>query len=364
MACRILYVVGQLRAGGLERQLCYLLKSLDRERYRPAVAVWRFREDDFYVAQLRQTVVPLYFPPPGATGIGKLRWLRGLATQLRPEVIHSYSFYTNFGAGWATYGSGAVAVGAVQGDFDRARRDSGSWLGRLCARWPRSQIFNNLTAANSARGHHDLFSPRQVFVVRNGLDPQEFNSTPLPNGDRVTIAAVGSLAPVKRWDRLLTAATQLQHEGLNFLVRIVGDGPLRASLEQQADALGIRDSVEFTGQRRDVPALLSGASMLAHTSESEGVPNVVMEAMACGRPVVATDVGDTRYLVENGKTGFIVENGDDKAFARCLAMLVNSRELCAQMGAAGRVKAERDFGLDRLVEETLSAYRVAGWQDK
>lgn len=364
MDCRILYVVGQLRAGGLERQLCYLLQSMERERYRPAVAVWRFREDDVYVEHLKQMRIPVYSPPPGATGLGKLRWLRGLVKQLHPEVIHSYSFYTNFSAWWATYGSGAVSVGSVRSDFKRARSDSGSLLGRLSARWPRSQIFNSATAAQNTRGDRNLLLPRQVFVVRNGLDLLEFKNSPLPNGNCVMVAAIGSLAPVKRWDRLLTAAAQLKHERLNFLVRIAGDGPLRESLERQVHALGIRDSVEFIGRRRDIPALLSGAAILAHTSESEGCPNVVMEAMACGRPVVATDVGDTRYLVENGKTGFIVGNWDDKEFARSLATLVSNRELCVQMGAAGRVKAERDFSLDRLVGETLSAYRVAGWQGK
>ena len=87
-----------------------------------------------------------------------------------------------------------------------------------------------------------------------------------------------------------------------------------------------------------------------------------MEAMACGRAVVAMAAGDIPSLVEHGKTGFVVPRGDDAQFVERLATLITNRELCRQMGEASRVKAEREFGLHRLVEETLNAYRQAGWR--
>ena len=88
-----------------------------------------------------------------------------------------------------------------------------------------------------------------------------------------------------------------------------------------------------------------------------------MEAMACGRAVVATDVGDTPSIVDHQKTGFVVPRGDDAALVERMATLIADRELCRRMGEAGRLKAEREFGLDRLVSETLAAYRAAGWKD-
>jgi glycosyltransferase involved in cell wall biosynthesis len=134
-------------------------------------------------------------------------------------------------------------------------------------------------------------------------------------------------------------------------------------LQQQALRLGVADCVEFIGHSDNIPGVLAEATLLAHTSDSEGCPNVVMEAMSCGRAVVATDVGDVPYLIDDGKTGYVVCCGDDAMLAERLASLITNRDLCRRMGEAGRAKAEREFGLDRLVGETLAAYRAAGWRD-
>jgi glycosyltransferase involved in cell wall biosynthesis len=117
------------------------------------------------------------------------------------------------------------------------------------------------------------------------------------------------------------------------------------------------------GYTENISGLLANARFLVHTSDSEGCPNVVMEAMACGRAVVATDAGDVPCLIEDGKTGFVVPRGDEAALLARIITLMTDHDLCRRMGEAGRVKAERQFGLDRLVSETLAAYRAMGWKD-
>jgi len=134
-------------------------------------------------------------------------------------------------------------------------------------------------------------------------------------------------------------------------------------LRQCAQDLGLTNRIEFIGYTEDIPRLLSHATFLVHTADHEGCPNVVMEAMACGRAVVSTDVGDVPYLVEDGKTGFVVRRGDDTTLVARMATLITQSDLCRQMGEAGRVKAEREFGLDRLLVETLAAYRASGGRD-
>jgi len=133
-------------------------------------------------------------------------------------------------------------------------------------------------------------------------------------------------------------------------------------LKQKAAELGVTDCVEFLGQRNDIPELLAQAMFLVHTSNAEGCPNVVMEAMASGRAVVAYGVGDIPSLVQDGKTGFVVPDGDDVTLVEHMATLITNRNLCQQMGKEGRVNAELNFGLDCLSLKTLNAYRLAGWK--
>jgi glycosyltransferase involved in cell wall biosynthesis len=336
---------------------------MNRQCYRPEVVVWNFREADAYVSQIRALGVPLHAFPDALSGAAKLRIFRQMVRHIQPEVVHSYTFYTNLAAWWATVGTTTVAIGAVRSDLTLVRKNTGVFLGRLSARWPRSQIFNNVAATHSVSQSRSLFVPKQLFVVRNSLDLQYFRRAPGPTARQICIVGIGSLCAIKRWDRLLRAACTLKQRGLDFLIRLVGDGPLRQSLQQQAQSLGVADSVEFIPYSSDIAGILAEASFLVHPSDSEGCPNVVMEAMACGRAVVATDVGDVPALVEDGKTGFVVRRQDEAMLAARMATLMVDSALCSRMGAAGRRKAEQEFGLDRLVAETLAAYRATGWED-
>jgi glycosyltransferase involved in cell wall biosynthesis len=363
MECRLLYLVGQLHTGGLERQLCYLLRAMDRERYKPAVVAWTYCEGDIHVPPIRALGVPFYYFPRTLSAAAKLRAFRRLVRELRPEVVHSYSFYTNFAAYWGARGIHIIALGSVRNDFTLDKESAGSWLGRLSARWPHNQICNSSAAAETARRSQSHFVPRRLYVVRNGLDLERFRSFPMATERPVCILGVGYLLPYKRWDRLLTAALELKQRGFDCLIRIAGDGPLRQDLEKQAQDLGVAGRVEFIGHTDDIPSLLADATFLVHTSDNEGCPNAVMEAMACGRAVVATDAGDVPSLVEDGKTGFIVHRGDTTTLVERIMRLITDRELCRCMGEAGRAKAEGEFAMDRLVEETLAVYRQAGWQD-
>jgi len=358
---RILYVVGQLRAGGLERQLYFLLQAMDRTRLQPEVVAWNFRKGDLYAPKLQALGVKVHAFDQARSGADKTRALRRLVLQRRPEVVHSYSFYTNFAAWAATLGTSSIPIGAVQSDFVKDKEWAGPWLGRLSARYPQGQICNSFNAAANVRDSRGPFAPSRPFVVRNGVDLQMFTYRCEPPPGPASIIAVGSLLPVKRWDRLVRAAATLKQRGLAFRLTIVGDGPLRESLEALARELGVADRVSLGGHSNDVAGLLDQSSFLVHTSATEGCPNVVMEAMACGRAVIATSVGDVGALVEDGRTGFVVPVNEDAALADRMAILIGSREMAARMGAAAAARARAEFGVDRLVTETLAVYRSLGW---
>jgi glycosyltransferase involved in cell wall biosynthesis len=362
--CRLLYLVGQLRLGGLERQLYYILANLDHTRYFPAVVVWNLNLSDKYYGDIQALKVPIFGFPAEWSPLSKLRALRVLTRQLAPEVIHSYGFHTNFAAYYGALGTRALAIGSLRSDFAHAKAEGGVLRSVLNARWPSCFIANSMSAAEAVRRQAGFFAPRQIAVVRNGLDLQRFTYAKEVIEVKSYIAAVGSLFPVKRWDRLLKMIFKLEKVCKDSLFfRIAGDGPLRGSLEKQAQDLGIAKSVNFEGAIQDMPGFLRGAKFLVHTSESEGCPNAVMEAMASGLAVVAMEAGDISHLVEEGKTGFIVSQDDEERFVECVFQLHSDRALRCRMGLAARDKAEHQFSVERLVTETLAVYKIAGWKD-
>src|SRR5262245_45015875 len=230
---------------------------MDRKWYQPEIAVWNFRENDSYVSKMRALGVPLHSFPGRSSRTAKLTSFRRIVKRITPEVVHSYSFYTNVAAYFATRGTRSIPIGGVRSDFNWAKEDSGFLLGRLSSRWPRKQIFNSYAAARAAQDSKSAFVPRICLVVRNGIDLEHFCSSPLSTHGRVQIIGIGSLFSVKRWDRLTIAALALKQRGLEFQIRIVGDGPLRPSLQKQARDLGVDDRVELIGHAVDIPRLLA-----------------------------------------------------------------------------------------------------------
>jgi len=362
MECRLLYLVGQLGLGGLERQLFYLIRSMDRGRYKPIVAVWNYCQDDRYVKEILALDVPVVGLATTSGMWSKLRALRSLVSEVGPEVIHSYTFFTNIAAWWAAQGTRAIPIGSVRNNFLLDRQETGKLLGRLSGRWPSAQIFNSVAAEQNARNSTTMFRPPRTYVIKNGVDLERFS--PRCHPEQGYILSVGSLYLRKRWDRLIRAVALLASNGISREVNHVGAGPLLRELEKMTRDLHVDHLFRFLGPRHDIPALLADSAFLVHTAKDEGCPNVIMEAMACGRAVVATNAGDVPYLIENGKTGFVVPGEDETALVKCIATLVKDRDLCNRMGMAGRMKAEQEFGIERLRSETFAAYRLEGWEDR
>ena len=364
MTCRLLYLLGQLCPGGQERQLYYLLKTMDRECYQPAIAVWNYTtRDELFVREIEKLGVPVYPCSDAASVPTKLTELCRLIDALQPEVVHSYCFYTNVVAWWATRRVRTIPIGSIRQDFVGEQRFEGLTLnvaGRLSACLPTVQICNSLAAKKAAE--ESFLKPRRLRVVGNGVDTETIISHPLPQEGR-SLLAVGRLDPEKRWDRLLRAIGILAGRKFEFSLRLAGDGPLLSELQLQARQLGIDRLVQFLGVRHDIPSLLKDSLFLVHTADAEGCPNVVLEAMASGRAVISTDAGDVSHLIENGKTGFLVRRGDDLELAECMIRLLSDQDLCRSMGEAGRKKAKLQFGLGRLLTNTLEAYRAFGWND-
>ena len=174
---------------------------------------------------------------------------------------------------------------------------------------------------------------------------------------------VGSLSTEKRLDRLLGATAKLRAELPQLRVWLLGDGRERTSLETQAARLGIADAVRFLGVRTDVGTYLSAADLFVLTSDTEGMPGVVLEAGWCGLATVATDVGGTRECLLDGRTGILVPAGDDAALLAALRrLLLDSSEREALGRAAGTWVRER-FAMESVARRYLDFYGSFGERD-
>jgi glycosyltransferase involved in cell wall biosynthesis len=131
---------------------------------------------------------------------------------------------------------------------------------------------------------------------------------------------------------------------------------LRSALEAQIAGYGLTDRIRLLGHRSDVERLFAALDVFVLPSKSEGMSNTILEAMASGMPIVATNVGGAEELVDDGRTGFLVPAGDTAALAGAIANLVANPALRLEMGTAGRVKAHNEFSLDRMVGDYAALY--------
>jgi glycosyltransferase involved in cell wall biosynthesis len=200
-------------------------------------------------------------------------------------------------------------------------------------------------------------TPRRVSTIWNGIDLGRFPFGGPKNGGPVV--TVARLNPEKDIDNLLRAATLAVRDDPGFRLEIAGNGPCLPALRLTAAELALGDHVRFLGEVRDVPGLLSRASLFVLPSLSEGVSLTLLEAMARGLPVVATRVGGNPEVVVEGETGLLVPARDPAALAEAMLRLRRDGATAQRLGTAGRRRVEAHFDIRRMVANYESLYQVA-----
>lgn len=197
-------------------------------------------------------------------------------------------------------------------------------------------------------------------VCRLGVEAEDFSLAKQPSG-RAQILCVGRLTPAKGQHLLLDAAANLRARGLDFSLRLIGDGPDRAALQEHATRLGAQDWVHFDGARTqsEVRRALAGSTIFALPSFAEGIPVVLMEAMAAGVPCVSTTVCGIPELIEHGQSGLLVPPGDGAALSAALAALLTDAEHGRRLAAQALARVRLDYRLDRNTESLARLFRAA-----
>ena len=355
---RVTLAITDLDVGGAERALVALVLGLDRRRWRPSVAC--LAGEGALAAPLR--VAGIEVACLGVSARRPVAAVRGLARafrEQRPALVQGFLFHANVAARLAARGAGRPPVlGGLRVAERRALRRWHLTLDRLTFPLGVGSVCVSRGVERFSVERGGLPADRLV-VIPNGVAPARFDaaapvdrrSLGIPE-DAVLALYVGRLDPQKGLDRLLQAADQVVRRCPTWHLALAGDGPLRAELTALVEVgglAGVADRVHWLGRRDDVPGLLKAADYLVLPSLWEGMPNVVLEAMAAGLPVVATAVEGTEDLVVPGETGWLVPPGRCGPLAAALVEAATAADRRRAFGRAGRARVEVGFTPDRVV---------------
>lgn len=353
----VLILDNSLGMGGLEKMLYEFVAAVDRSRY--DVTVCCLKECGYYHAPLRALEVPVY------EKLLRHRFDASAFTRLRRVIdAHDVDVVLTFAHPNTVIFSYLALVRGLIGGFSVFFHATGAADGgRLVPGYLRPMLHEADALVAVGESHRRYLVEREKLpgsrtaVVYNGVDTKRFSpgdpppglreSLGVPAGARV-VTIVASLKPLKRHDLFLRAVARARRRhALHAL--IVGDGPLRAELERVAAGMGIENAVTFAGVRDDVDDILRISDAAVLSSDTEAFPVSILEALACGVPVVATDTGSVREVLVDGVNGRVVPRGDAAALTAAIDEVLSRPARAREMGAAGRGLVAERFGLDAMV---------------
>ncbi len=348
-ATRVGLVIGQLTRGGAEGQLVLLARQLDPRRFVPRVYCLSAASEP-YGAELKAQGIPVTVFRGSA--VARMRAFASALDEDRIEIVHSWLFLANAAAGLASVRFPHLRLITSA----RNRKVQGRlnwWLNRLAFHRSRAIVVNSVDVATYIREAYGA-PPQRIRTIFNGIDTTRFRPA-AEYAKHGAIVTIGRLVEQKNHELFLQCAARLANEFPWLRFVIVGGGPLETMLRRRAEELGVADHVTFAGERSDVDNILREASLFWLTSRWEGMPNVVLEALASGVPAIVTDVGGARELIRSAQTGFVVASGDAEGFVGHTRELLRDDERQRRFSIAARLAAQ-EFSVGKMVERMESVY--------
>ena len=367
---KILHLITSLEVGGAQHGLLLGLPRLDPERYEHIVCslmnripmAEQFRESGIEVHSLGLN---------RRTDLSVAIKLSKLMKKVRPDILHTYLLHANV---LGRIVGRLVGIPVIIGS-ERTIGQAGRW-GRLA-----TKLSNPLTDAvevNSELGAKAIevdlgVPPKKIEVVRSGVDLHKFGRSTKRamlrselriKEDQHLVLYIGRLRPVKGIEYGLRAFAAAQSQQHSMHMALAGEGEQLDYLKNIASELRISEFVTFLGIRNDLPDLLSAADSVLMPSLKEGFPRTAIEAMASGKPIIATDVGGTSEAIIDGETGILVPAQNIEVMTSALLKLVNDKNLRSKLGEAGRQRSKNNYSannyatrLDQLYRQLLNQHR-------
>jgi len=350
---RVAHVTFGLEVGGQEKLLVEMARHADRDRF--CLTFVSLGDRGALAGDLEgcgATVIAM--GQPSGLKPSLIYRLTRLFRRLKPDVVHTHDHRALFYAGPAAWAARVpLVINTRHGrncHFSPRQVAVGRYLAGLVDRYV--CVSDDVRTQCVAEG----IAPSRLLTILNGIDVERFAfSGPCQGGP---IIAVARLSPEKDIANLVRATAMAVERAPDLRVEVAGGGPCREQLVRLAAELGVADRIVFLGEVRDVPAALARARMLVLPSRSEGIPLTVLEAMACGLPVVGTRVGGLPEVVEDGVTGLLVPPADPAALAAAIVQTWSDPDRLDRLGHAGRRRAEECFDVRRMVAQFEALYRA------
>ncbi len=369
---RVLWMLSSIQMGGAERNIVSVLPYFRECGMEVVLCTLNTRRDSPLAQVFAQTGLQRH--DLGARRMldpAAFRRFFRLLSNLQIDLIHAQDQDTIFYAGIARRlrGTPAVMTRHVLEEPSTTWKEAiRAQLVLLSARFGMDRIIAVSEFVRHRIGQQAHVPLSKIETIYNGIDLERFEPGPTRQDlrsklgwdlQRPIAAFISVMRPGKGFEVLFQAIPQIQASIPALQVKIIGQGPLEAQLRQQAAPLG--DAVDFLGQRMDIPDLLHASDLLIQASWSEALPTVLIEAGAAALPVVATDVGGSREIVQDGKSGLLIPPGDPAALARNTVALLQSPGGAADMGRYACSFVHNTFSLSKQADQTSALYaRVLG----
>jgi len=364
---KVLHLINTLSAGGAEMHLLTLCRHLKRQNVEIVVACLRehvknsrslrldFEEEDIRVINLQAD------SRYNSLFLGRItRVLR----EERPDILHTHLPRADFAGAFArVFHSGLVWVCSVHAIYSEDW--SGRWsLPLFNLLWRRADIMLCISHAVREWLVGRGVPQDKARVIHYGIEPEKF-SEPRVNlreqwglNDNAVVGSIGRLEPRKGHDLLIQAMPELCMRVPSARLLIAGHDPCGygVTLRRLIDRLGLGEKVRLVGFQTDVVSFLNALDVFAFASSSEGFGQVVIEAMAAGKPVITSKIAPLTEIVADGETGLLVESGSPQSFASAIAQLLIDPMERHRMGARGRERVTKCFTAERMTQETLLLY--------
>lgn len=369
MLPRVLHLVETLQIGGTETQA--VQTALHQHSTGQQVVVGCLRAEGPLLEVLQLTCIPVieFSKQKKLLSIHCVWQLLRLAVFLRRErfkVLHCHDLMSNLlGVPAARLAGTPIVISSRRYlDLEWWR---GSWRNRMVG-WIYKLSTYVIVNSKSIRDlliQRDGVRREKIQVIYNGIDLDRFGESvshhdatlsAIRKHSVLVAVAANMYSPVKGHATLIAAAKRVCDDFPQVRFVLIGDGVERPRLEELVKRAELQEHFLFLGSRKNVPELLASCNLFVLPSESEGLPNVVLEAMAAGLPVIATAVGGVPELIQDGVTGLLVPSREPKELSASILRLLRDEELCGRLGRAGRERVVRDFTFDRLINVLKRLY--------